>query len=83
MCPIANITGPSGATWLIGVGVPSSGLGTNGDLYLDSSNSYFYFKTSGAWEFQGQLTSNSDGALDGGFANSTYLVSQVVDGGGA
>ncbi len=58
MCPIANLTGPpgaNGATWYVGAGVPSSGLGVDGDLYLDNLNSYYYLKVSGAWVFQGQL----------------------------
>lgn len=39
----------SGAGWLSGSGVPSSGLGVDGDMYLRTSNGDLYQKASGAW----------------------------------
>lgn len=82
MCPIANITGPSGATWLVDTGPPGGGLGAEGDLYLDKTNSYFYLRTGGVWVFQGQLTSAGLGNMDGGNPASTYGGTTPVDGGG-
>jgi len=44
--------GPPGRTplWLTGAGVPSPGIGTDGDMYLNSVNSDVYGpKASGAW----------------------------------
>jgi hypothetical protein len=39
-----------GSAWLQGAGVPSSGLGGNGDYYLNTSNGDIYGpKTAGAW----------------------------------
>lgn len=40
---------PDGSFWYTGAGVPSSGLGADGDLYLRTSNSDVYQKASGAW----------------------------------
>ncbi len=47
----AGTSGPRGSGWLSGVGVPSSSLGFDGDFYIDTSNTgYFYGpKTLGAW----------------------------------
>lgn len=42
-------TGPAGTTWHSGAGVPSGGLGANGDYYLDTSSGDVYTKTSGSW----------------------------------
>lgn len=45
-------TGPTGAssTWHVGTGAPSSGLGANGDMYLNTATGDIYGpKTSGAW----------------------------------
>jgi hypothetical protein len=44
----SGAAGTAGATWLQGSGVPSSGLGANGDYYL-RSNGDVYTKTSGSW----------------------------------
>jgi len=42
-------TGAQGATLHSGSGVPSSGLGSNGDYYLNTANGDVYTKTSGSW----------------------------------
>lgn len=47
--------GIDGAAWFNGSGVPSSGTGTNGDYYLDTSNGDVYQKTSGAWGIIGNI----------------------------
>ena len=41
--------GTDGATWHHGSGVPSSGLGADGDYYLDYTNDQIYYKATGAW----------------------------------
>lgn len=46
----AGSTGAAGKTVLNGAGVPSSGLGTNGDFYINTSaNTIYGPKTAGAW----------------------------------
>jgi hypothetical protein len=45
----AGSSGANGATWYTGTGAPSAGTGTNGDLYLNTSNGDVYKKTAGAW----------------------------------
>ena len=51
--PGVSLTGPAGAdgrTILSGTGAPSSGLGSNGDYYLDTAASRLYGpKSAGAW----------------------------------
>lgn len=49
---ILGPTGPTGAssTWRTGSGAPASGLGNNGDMYLNTANGDVYGpKASGAW----------------------------------
>lgn len=41
--------GGGGTQWYVGSGAPSSGLGTDGDFYLRSSNGDVYEKAAGAW----------------------------------
>lgn len=42
--------GADGRTWLSGAGAPDSGLGVDGDFYLDTSASAYYGpKTAGSW----------------------------------
>lgn len=41
--------GSQGATWRVASGVPSNGLGVDGDLYLNSANADVYVKTAGAY----------------------------------
>jgi hypothetical protein len=49
--PIGNTgpTGAAGSTISHGTGVPSNGLGANGDYYLDTDTSDLYYKDSGAY----------------------------------
>ena len=43
-------TGPAGTSMLYGSGAPSSGTGSNGDFYIDTSGLYLYGpKASGSW----------------------------------
>lgn len=41
--------GPSGGVWRDGTGVPSNGLGVDGDYYLDDANGFVYAKASGTY----------------------------------
>jgi hypothetical protein len=43
--------GANGAAWLSGSGAPDSGLGNDGDYYLDTATSDVYNKSSGTWTF--------------------------------
>ena len=43
--------GAPGSVWYNGSGVPSSGLGVNGDYYLNNSNGDVYNKASGSWTY--------------------------------
>ena len=42
--------GGAGGGTLSGAGAPGSGLGSNGDLYVDTTNRDLYAKIGGAWE---------------------------------
>jgi len=64
---IGNLTGPQGpagesSTILIDEGVPSSGLGSDGDIYIDSLSSNIYQKIGGSWILQGNLSESVQGA---------------------
>jgi trimeric autotransporter adhesin len=41
--------GGSGSTWLTGTVAPTSGVGDDGDFYIDTVSGIFYFKSSGTW----------------------------------
>lgn len=61
--------GVDGSTWYEGTGVPSSGLGANGDFYLNDANGDVYNKSGGAWS----LVANIKGA-DGIGAGTVTVV---------
>lgn len=61
--------GVDGSTWYEGTGVPSSGLGANGDFYLNDANGDVYNKSGGAWS----LVANIKGA-DGLGAGTVTVV---------
>lgn len=48
-------TSQSGAVWFIEANAPSNTVGKNGDLYLDTVTSNYYFKITGAWVLKGNL----------------------------
>lgn len=53
---ILNFGIPEGSKWYYGAGVPSAGLGLDGDLYVRTVGTYpFYIKISGVWVSQGPL----------------------------
>lgn len=51
---IASLTaaggGGAGGGTLSGAGVPGAGLGSNGDIYVDTTNRDLYVKIGGTWE---------------------------------
>ena len=61
-----SATGPTGASFLTGSGVPSSGTGQDGDSYLDTDSGDIYFKGSGSWSLTGNL-------------NTTYTQEAIVN----
>jgi hypothetical protein len=48
-------TSLSGAVWFIEANAPGNTIGKNGDLYLDTVTSNYYFKVTGAWVLKGNL----------------------------
>ena len=48
-------TSQSGAVWFIEANAPSNTVGKNGDLYLDTVTSNYYFKVSASWVLKGSL----------------------------
>jgi len=67
----STITGLNGTSFLQGSGVPSSGLGENGDSYLDIGNGDVYLKTAGAWAVTGNI--NGAVVLQNQFPNLSTL----------
>ena len=45
----AGMNGAAGSQIYTGSGVPSSGVGTTGDFYLNTANGDYYHRTSGGW----------------------------------
>ena len=56
----------------VGSGVPASGLGSNGDIYLNSANGDFYTKAAGAWTTSANLKGP---AGSGGGGTAPYITS--------
>lgn len=54
-------------TWRYGAGAPSSGLGIDGDLYLNTTNSDVYIKAGGSWS----VIANIKGATGANGTNGT------------
>jgi hypothetical protein len=50
-----GVQGPTGNSTLFGSGAPSSGLGSNGDSYIDTVAFHLYTKSAGAWTDAGSL----------------------------
>jgi hypothetical protein len=46
---VDGTNGKDGATWLTGVDTPDDVNGTDGDLYLDTTNGNYFIKASGTW----------------------------------
>lgn len=47
--------GQDGTRTYVGVGAPSSGLGVDNDVYIDSDNGDLYTKSGGTWSLQGNI----------------------------
>jgi hypothetical protein len=77
--------GTPGSVWYYGSGVPSSGLGINGDYYLRTSNDDVYQKASGSWSVIANLKgSPGTPGIDGnGFTrqNYSYTTASLPSGG--
>ena len=52
--PADTIIGSS--SFLVGSGAPSSGLGNDGDYYLDADTGNIYLKASGSWSIDSTIT---------------------------
>ena len=52
-----------GSYWHDGTGVPSAGLGNNGDRYLDNNNGNVYEKVDGSWVQTGNIEGPAGGSL--------------------
>ena len=58
--------GAAGAKWHEGSGAPSSGTGSNGDYYLNTSNGDVYTKSNGSWTSAGNIKGTTgDAGADG------------------
>jgi hypothetical protein len=63
--------GAPGSVWRDGVGAPSSGLGINGDYYLNDSNGDVYLKASGAYSIVTNIRGPAGTAGASDFASLT------------
>jgi hypothetical protein len=81
--------GGGGSTWFDGAGVPSSGTGSNGDYYLNTTNGDVYRKSAGTWSVvgnikgpQGNAGTNGANGADGPAielqVNATHIQWRVV-----
>jgi hypothetical protein len=75
--------GGGGSTWFDGAGVPSSGTGSNGDYYLNTTNGDVYRKSSGTWSVVGNIKGpQGDDGADGPAielqVNATHIQWRVV-----
>ena len=52
---LASLAGADGKSFLQGSGVPSSGLGSNDDTYLDIDTYDIYLKSAGSWSVTGNI----------------------------
>lgn len=57
--------GANGSSVFIEQGSPAATLGSDGDLYIDSSTWSFYMKENGSWVFKGSISGGSQGGGGG------------------
>jgi hypothetical protein len=57
-------------TWMQGTGAPTSSTGVDGIYYVNTSNSYVYYRQSGIWSYMGSLISQSFTAIIGDATSS-------------
>jgi hypothetical protein len=60
--------------WRSGSGVPSNGLGNDGDFYLNTANGDVYSKSSGSWTLQGNIKGATGATGASGSANLRDIV---------
>lgn len=70
--------GTNGATWYTGTTVPASTLGVNNDLYLLTTTSDVYKKTSGAWAVIANIKGLKGDAGDDGVDGATWYEGSVT-----
>jgi hypothetical protein len=71
----AGSAGTNGATWRDGSGAPSSGLGVDGDFYLDNATENVYLKASGSYS----IVTNIKGATGATGPNGTGIPLVIAD----
>lgn len=59
---LSGTPGADGSTWLYGSGSPSSGLGSDGDYYLNTANGQVSYKASGSWSVIFTVSGGGGGA---------------------
>lgn len=71
--------GAPGSVWRDGSGVPSNGLGINGDYYLDTATGDVYEKIAGAYALQGNIKGapGDSGVLRGAVLNDHTLANST------
>ena len=81
-----GVQGPQGNSILTGNGAPSSGTGSNGDLYVDLTNGVIYgAKTAGSWPGSGTSlvgptgATGSAGPTGSGSTHNIYVYNVVID----
>ncbi len=84
---IANIKGAAGtngtsSTWLSNSGTPSSGIGNNGDMYLNTANGAVYQKSSGSWSLLCNITGPTGPSAPDATASAKGIVQLAGDLGG-
>ena len=74
----AGAAGAPGSQILVASGVPSNGLGVNGDFYIDSATNNYYLKAAGTWTLQGAFVAGS--VPNGGTTGQALIKQSNTDG---
>lgn len=75
---ILDFSIPRGNYWYSGAGAPSSGLGLENDLYLNTEDNTIYQKVSGSWVLQSIVSASATwGGITGTLSNQTDLQSEL------
>ena len=70
--------GKDGSLWLTGNGFPSSSIGKEGDMYLDTSNGDVYQKTSTGWILKINIKGEDGKDGTNGSSASTYYPTTIL-----
>jgi len=70
--------GTDGTKLIQGSGVPASGLGEDGDTYIDNANNNMYLKVTGSWTLTGNIGTGSIPAGQEHLFNAKSIVSQYL-----